>query len=471
MDTKELVQPDKTAFSAFLRFFSAVIILLCSPIRPFSVDALRAATLPADSLKGSGKSTAHLALTPLQLFDLAEQAGERGNHALAEKLLRALASNPDIETRSEARFRLAMLLAQKEHRLRDAATLLRQILDEKPKAARVWIELAKIQTALGNIASAEAGLRAAQLAGLPPEVARDVRFFMQALDARRHFGASIEATLMPDTNINRGTSVTTVGTQLGDLVLSPDARKHAGLGLNLRGQTYVRLNLSDRVRFLAQLSGAGTAYRASRFDDFTASPLVGPEFSLHDDRVTVLVGPSWRWFGVKPYTASVVTTAAWQHAQSPRTALRVDGSYERTANRLNSDESGSSYTLAVGFDRAISTRLGAGAQVRAFRRLARLAAYSLTVGGISAYAFRDIGHLTVSAVAAYSHLEADDRLILFPRRRIDDACNLTLSTTLRNIRLSNVSPVFRIRYEANFSSLEIYQHRRLSAEIGLSTSF
>lgn len=471
MDTKELVQPDKTAFNALLRFFSALIILLCSPLRPFSVDELQAATLPADTLQGSGKSTARMALTPLQLFDLAEQAGERGNNALAEKLLRALSSNPDIETRSEARFRLAMLLAQRGHRLRDAATLLRQILDEKPKASRVWIELAKIQTALGNIASAEAELRAAQLAGLPPEVARDVRFFMQALDARRHFGASIEATLMPDTNVNRGTSVTTIGTQLGDVVLSSDARKRAGLGANLRGQTYVRLKLADRIKLLAQLSAVGTAYRASEFDDFTVSPLVGPELSLHNDRVTLLAGPSWRWYGVKPYTANVVTTAAWQHVLSPRAELRIDGSYERTANRLNSDESGHSYTLAVGVDRAISTRFGAGAQVSASRRLARLAAYSLAIGGISAYAFRDMGHLTVSAVAAYSHVEADDRLILFARRRIDDAGSFTLSTTLRNVRVSNISPVFRVRYEANFSSLQIYQHRRLSAEIGLSTSF
>jgi hypothetical protein len=325
--------------------------------------------------------------------------------------------------------------------------LLRRILDEKPRAVRVRIELAKIQSALGNTASAQLELRAAQAAGLPPDVERDVRFFMQALDNHRHVGASIEATLMPDTNANRATAATTIDTALGGLSLSRDAQKHSGLGGNVRALAYARINVSGDIKMLAQLSGAATVFPNRDFDDFTISPRVGPEFSWHRDRLTLLAGPSWRWYATLPYTAMVTASATWQHTITPRTQLRTDVSVGSVANRLDHGQSGSQYALALGLDRAMSARMGAGVQLNTFRQNANLAAYALTGGGASAYAFREIGHVTASINLAYSHLEADEALILFANRRIDNAMNATVAVTMRNIRIANVSPIIRIRYE------------------------
>lgn len=410
-------------------------------------------------------------LTPFQLFALAQDAVEQGDYAFAENGLRALMTNPDAEVRSEARFRLAMLLAYQKHKLRDAATLLRQILDEKPRAVRVRIELAKIQSALGNTASAQLELRAAQAAGLPPDVERDVRFFMQALDNHRHVGASIEATLMPDTNANRATAATTIDTALGGLSLSRDAQKHSGLGGNVRALAYARVNVSSDVKMLAQMSSAATIFPDRDFDDFTLSPRVGPEFSWHRDRLTLLAGPSWRWYATLPYTAMVTASATWQHTLNPRTQLRTDASVGSVANRLDHGQSGAQYALTLGIDRAMTARMGVGVQLNTFRQTANLAAYALTGGGASAYAFREIGHVTASLNLAYSHLEADEALILFPDRRIDNAVNATAAVTLRTIRIANVSPIIRIRYEKNHSNVEIYNYNRLSGEIGFTASF
>lgn len=410
-------------------------------------------------------------LTPFDLFDLAAQAAEKGDYGFAERALRALAANPDIEIRSEARFRLAVLLAQHEHRPRDAATLLRLILDEKPKAARVRIELARLQALMGNTAAAETQLRAAQAAGLPAAVERDVRFFMQALDAHRHVGANFEATLMPDTNANRATSAASVGTLGGDLPLSADARQHSGLGANVRGQAYAKLTLTPRLRLFGQLSEAITAYRDSAFDDYTLAPRIGLEFDLRNGRVTVLAGPVWRWYATRPYTATILATAIWQHRLNPSAQLRVEGSFGEVTNRLNVGESGQAYTLAVGVDRAMSARMGVGVQANAFRQAADVAAYALIGGGVSAYAYRELGHITLSANAGYSHLEADERLGIFLRRRVDNSANVTLAVTLRNVRVANVSPLIRVRYEKNLSTVDLYSYDRLSGEVGLSASF
>lgn len=426
---------------------------------------------PGNALPKTGSGTGKVQLTPFQLFALAQDAAEQKDYAFAEKCLRALSSNPDIEIRSEARFRLAMQFAYKEHRLRDAATQLRIILDEKPRAARVRIELAKIQATLGNTAAAQIELRAAQAVGLPPEVERDVRFFMQALDTHRHVGASIEATLMPDTNVNRASTVTTIGTVLGNLSLSRDAQKHSGVGGNVRGLVYGRINLSKRVRLLAQLSGAGTVFPDHLFDDYTLSPRIGPEISWRKDRLTFLVGPSWRWYGTVPYTAMITTSATWLHTLGPRAQLRTDASLGTITNWMDSGQSGQQYTLALALDRAMTARMGAGFQVNAFRQATQLDAYALTGGGASVYAFREIGHVTASINLGYSHLEADEALSLFAERRIDNAFNATASVNIRNIRVANVSPVFRLRYEKNRSNIEIYNYKRLSGEIGLTASF
>jgi len=75
-----------------------------------------------------------VSLTPVELFAFADRAIAAGDFATAEIAYRALSTNPDLELRTEARFRLAMMLADRLNRHRDAAIELRKILDEKPDA-------------------------------------------------------------------------------------------------------------------------------------------------------------------------------------------------------------------------------------------------------------------------------------------------------------------------------------------------
>ena len=128
-----------------------------------------------------------------------------GDLDLAEQAYRALATNPDVGIRNEARFRLALMIAERQQRHREAAVLPRMILDEQPNVARVRLELARIQALLGNFAEARRELRAAEAAGLPPEVERLVRFFASSLYSGKAAGVNLDVALSPDSNINRTT--------------------------------------------------------------------------------------------------------------------------------------------------------------------------------------------------------------------------------------------------------------------------
>lgn len=427
------------------------------------------ATPTAEQQETPAKADTHLSVA--QVFTLADDARARGDFATAETAYRALQSDPDPEIRAEARFRLGIMLADDLHRYSDAAIEFRRILDDRPKAARVRLELARALTMMGNLRSAEREFRAAEAAGLPPDVERIVRFYANALNARKSFGGSIEVALAPDSNINRATRSDTLGTVIGDFTLDKSAKAKSGIGLELRGQTYWRSALEKDLDMLVRGSVGGSLYGDASFDDVSASLQIGPQYTSGKDRITLSAGPVWRWYGQHPYSASVSGTVNWQHPTGKRSQVTLEGRAAHITNKRNSLQTADNFTLSANLDRAFSARFGGGTQIYGFRENARDPGYSLASGGASAYLFREIGRTTLVGSIGYSHLEADARLVLYPRRRIEDRYTASLAATLRTLRIGPLAPLVRVRWERNRSSIEIYDYKRVSAEFGVSSIF
>lgn len=412
-----------------------------------------------------------LQLSAAQVFTLADTARAARDFDTARRLYRALEADPDADIRNEARFRLGMMLADDEHRYTDAAVALRRILDETPSAARVRVEMARILASTGNMRGAERELRAAQAAGLPPEVDRMVRFYAQALSQRKPWGGSFEVALAPDSNINRATRADTLGTVIGDFTLNEGAKARSGLGLSARGQLYARLPLSARADMLARASAGGLFYRAGQFNDLSTGLQIGPQFSSGSDRLTLAAGPTWRWYGGDLYSRAWGGNASYQHNLGKRSQLRLEGGVSTVSNRANAMQSSHDYSASVSVDRALSARLGGGVQLAGYRSAARDPGYALTSGGINIYAFREVGRTTLVGTLGYNHLEADARLFLYPRRRIDDRMSASAAATLRTFTVAGFAPLVRLRWEHNRSSIEIYEYRRLAAEFGVTSAF
>jgi hypothetical protein len=411
-------------------------------------------------------------MSAAELFGFADAARDRGDFETAESAYRALSTNPDVEVRSEARFRLAMMLADRMGKPREAAVELRRILDEKPDAVRVRLELARMDAALGNLGAAERELRAAQASGqLPPEVEQAVRFYANALSASKPLGGSLEVALAPDTNINRATRSDTLGTVIGDFVLSDDAKAKSGLGLSLRGQGYVRLPLGKGSRLLGRVSTSGDIYRDKDFDDIAVAVQAGPEFVAGKDRFSFAAGPVWRWYGLKPYSLSVGLSGQWQHPLGKRGQMRFDFGASHVDNRRNDLQDGAVYSSSIGVDRAFSARFGGGIQANLSRTAVADPGYSDVTGGGSLYLFREFGRTTAVVSLGYSRLEADKRLLLYPKRRVDDRLTASGSLTLRRFRIGTFAPYLRLRYERNASSVGIYDFNRLAGEFGLTAAF
>lgn len=410
-------------------------------------------------------------LSPAQLFALADDARDAGDFAAAQAAYRALSENRDLEIRTEARFRLGMMLADQQRKYREAAREFRRILDDKPDAPRVRLELARMHAMLGNVRSAEREFRAAQAAGLPQEVEQIVRFYANALSSRKPFGGSVEIALAPDTNINRATRSDTLGTVIGNFVLDDDAKARSGIGLALRGQAYLRQAIEPGIDLLARVSASGDLYRDSDFSDVALGFQLGPEYSVGRDRITLSIGPSWRWFGERPFSTTFGGNATWQHPAGKRSQLRVEGTLARVDHKLNDLQDSRTYTLSAVLDRAFTAKSGAGLQLFGLREVARDPGYSSVTVGLSAYGFREIGRTTLVATASYSRLEADQRLSLFRRRRAEDRYTASLAATLRSLRVGSFAPLVRVRWERNISPVEIFSYRRLASELGVTSAF
>ena len=108
-------------------------------------------------------------MTAAQLFAYADAARDRGDYTTAETAYQALFEDPDLELRTEARFRLAEMYTNQMGKHREAAVLLRRILDDKPDAAPVRLELARVDALIGNFQDARRELRAVEevLSGHP----------------------------------------------------------------------------------------------------------------------------------------------------------------------------------------------------------------------------------------------------------------------------------------------------------------
>jgi hypothetical protein len=348
---------------------------------------------------------------------------------------------------------------------------LRTILDEKPDAQRVRLELARVLELMGDEAGALRLLRAAQAGDLPPEVAQFVDRYSAALRSRKPLGATLEVALAPDSNVNRATRSETLGTVLGDFELDADARPRSGVGLALRGQAFARQQVGGSTSVVGRVSGSTDLFRDGQFNDVAVGLSGGPELRLGSDRLTLEAGRIWRRYGQAPYSTSWTLAATYAHPLNRQSQLRGTAMVGLVDHRRNHLLDGQSYAVSASYERALSERTGIGATLSAERQSLADPAYSLIGGQVSLFGYHEVGPVTLVATAAHGRLGADDRLALLPKRRSDRLYRLSLGATLRSLQVGGFAPLVRLTAERNHSAVEIYDYRRLRAELGVTRAF
>jgi hypothetical protein len=410
-------------------------------------------------------------LDPAQMFVGADRLLDAGRNADAEALLQALANDPDLGVRNEARFRLARLRVAEGKRT-EAAVLLRRILDEEPDAARVRLDLARLLLEMGDESGAARQLRSAQAAGLPPDIARVVDQFSTALRSVAPFGASMEVALAPDSNVNRATARDSVDTGLFPIDLDEDAQARSGLGIALSGQVFGRLPITQRLRLLPRLSASGRLFRDSQFNDVGIEGRLGIERSdSTGGRLTLSAGHDRRWFGGRPFTRSSVLGLDWLRPVSRTAQLSLSTSISDQRFPTSSGQDGILWQAGGSYEFAVSKQAGLSVSLNGARQSAADPGFSSWSGGISGLAWLEAERSTFFATVSVRRLVADAPFFLFTEPRQEWLVRGVAGVTLRPLEVAGFAPVVRLVAERNSSTVGIFAFTRIAAELGLARAF
>lgn len=419
---------------------------------------------------GCGGAAVCETVSPAQLFAMAERLAQAGHGDAAENVLRALIANRDVDIRAEARFRLGNLRANNGD-LEGAASIWRALLDEKPEATRVRLELARVLALMGREDAARRQLERAASAGLPDDVATLVDRFSLSLRSRQKFGGSFQLGLAPDNNINRATSDSTVDIGSVPFELDQDAQAQSGLGLTLTGDAFLRLPVATGTNLLTTLSASANIYGKSQFNDINASLSTGPELLRGRSRIRPQLLVGRRWFGGETYSTSYGGWLNWRRqldgsSQAELDLILLHYDYDR-----NDGLDGRLASGALHYERALSPRLFGRLGLRLDRQEARDRAYATwTVGGDVLLA-REVGRQSLFGQLSWYHISADAALRLPPARRDDDLVEASAGVLLRSLSFKGLAPAIRLRWTHSRSPLFLYDYSRLRAEISLTRDF
>lgn len=428
------------------------------------------ASLPPETSAGEEPARIEIELTGRQMLEAASQAFLNGKEETAIEILELLVGDREMAVRNEARFRLAMI-AMRSKRWQKAGQYLRDLLDEEPGAQRARLELARVQAELGDMEASRRTLREAQAGGLPSEIALLVERFSAALRSRKPVGLNVQLAIAPDSNINRATRSTTLGTVFGDFLLDEDARESSGVGAKIVVEGHARKALSSDVSLVVRGGFSGDFYRKGRFNDMTVLASAGPEFGALGGQATLLFGAQQRWFGNSRYQNTLDANVQWLKPLGRLAQMRLGLGYSRLDYRANDLQDGDAFNGFASYERALGKGAGVGVTIGADRQVAADPAYSSTGAQIGLTGWRELGATTLFATLTYSRFEADARLTIYPERRKDDTLRASFGATFRAAAWKGWAPQVKLVHERNWSPIEVYRFDRWRGEFGIVRSF
>ena len=159
------------------------------------------------------------------------------------------------------------LIAEKRNHLNEAAAKFRQALGNDPRLTLVRAELARLLVRMNETDSAKHHLHLLEAEAPDPVQAAGIRAFIDKLDAQHPWNFSGYVSLAPSTNINQGSSHSTVYSPgIGGIAglnvigsIAPQSQKTSGVGLSAGGSVGFTKHLSDKVQGVLA-AGVNTTY-------------------------------------------------------------------------------------------------------------------------------------------------------------------------------------------------------------------
>lgn len=353
-----------------------------------------------------------------------------------------------------------------------AETLFRTILAGDPSLVRVRLELARALFLEKRDEDADYHFKLAIAASPPPEVVANIARYREAIRARRSWRFNLALGVAPDSNINSATGKERVEILGLPFELNPDARARSGVGLVAGGDASIRLARDSGMPIYLGAFGRMVRYGDNRFNDIYAGVEAGPEFRISGGRLRVAATGFRRWYGGPRLVTSLGGRLAFDKVVGGKWGLEASLSARNNAYARRFDVDGSDLEAAFAVNRALEPSALGYAYGSVQRSIAKDPGYSNWQARIGLGLRKELGWGLRPEVAVEVGRQVNDaRLRLFGRTRRDWRVHATASIYKREWNILGFAPSLRVTWSRSYSTIALYDQKRLRAEIGVTRSF
>lgn len=392
-----------------------------------------------------------------------------GDYGAALALLDA---RPDIAT-LPAGIRLRAELLAKLGRSSAAITLLEGHLARDPTDALARFQVGELHFAARRDRSATLAYRLA-LAGNLDTIRRSiVQARLGAIEDRRDLRISLSGAITPDSNINGGTSATTIDLYGLPFSLSDDARRRAGVSAIVSASIERRIRMAGPYALTAGGSAVVLDASGRTFDQTQLALFAGPEVKLAEHaRLALLATYRDIDFGgadLETWRGLQLTGDAYGDPQT-----RWDGSAHLDC--IDSQRSAALEGWAYGVQLGRTRFLGPSALWRASLNLDAHDLASpetsyretrLALGRLFALPFSSLGYLE-----PYGHQRVfEGRSAIFGVRRADREVGASLRISRRDWRIKGAFPFVQTTVSRSSSNVALGRYSRQRVEFGFTRDF
>ena len=223
--------------------------------------------------------------------------------------------------------------ADREALLAEAITALRTILINRPKLARVRLELARAFYLNGDDGLARDHFERVLAGTPPPSVVHNVQRILDNIRARRRWSMYLGGALLPSTNFGRYPHENTIITVPGlpDFPFRPDNTRESGLGISVWAGGQYHYPLSERVRLLLGSDASLQQFPGKEFDQVSLSGHVGPSWLAgRNTLISLLANVRKNWVGASHYSSDIGAKLQVKHRLTRRITVTGQAYWQRS---------------------------------------------------------------------------------------------------------------------------------------------
>lgn len=355
---------------------------------------------------------------------------------------------------------------------RGAEILFRQLLEHDPQLLRVRLELARALFMQKKDEQADYHFRFAAAQHPEPAVTRNIVRFRNAIRSRRAWRFNVNFGIAPDTNINSATNRETVDIYGLPFRLDPTARARSGTGQFIGGDGSLRLNRDRAVPIYLAAYGRWLRYRADRFDDLYVGAEAGPEFQVSGGRLRTTATWLMRRYGHRPLVSSIGTRLEFEKVMKDNWTMDATLLVRRNDYARRSDVDGREAEARISVERPLGATALGYVYAGLGRNWAQDDGQALTRQQLGLGIVKEIGWgLRPQVGIELSHQAGNGPLAPFGRTRRDWRLQGSFGIYKRDWNVQGFAPSINITATRTFSTLSIFDEKRVRSEIRLTKAF